>query len=213
MPRITPGLYRHYKGGRYEVIGIGKKEDTLEDLVFYRSLQDKGEYKSGSLWVRTLKVFTETVELNGQPIARFAPLPKPAIPFAIRDIIMISIFPFLVEMINITSYSLFPLQSEKYQVENYLHFLGGLSITFSTGYVLRLLEKNGLVTIKNRLLKALQIIAVVMMIAVLWEIYEFTSDTFLGTDFQPNNFDTMKDLILGTLGGIFYCLTLVWGKK
>lgn len=63
---ITPGIYRHYKGGEYEVIGVGKNEATLEDVVIYKAL-----YDGGGLWVRTLKVFEEMVEVNGEMVPRF----------------------------------------------------------------------------------------------------------------------------------------------
>lgn len=63
---IVPGLYRHYKGKDYEVIGIAKHSETLEDLVVYKAL-----YDSGSLWVRPLKMFEENVEVNGEVVPRF----------------------------------------------------------------------------------------------------------------------------------------------
>jgi cyclomaltodextrinase len=59
--------YRHYKGKDYEVIGVGKIEATLEDVVIYRPLY-KSEY---SLWVRPLAVFTENVEKDGKTMPRF----------------------------------------------------------------------------------------------------------------------------------------------
>ncbi len=61
------GKYRHYKGKDYEVIGVGKLEATLEDVVIYRPLY-KSEY---SLWVRPLAVFTENVEIDGKTMPRF----------------------------------------------------------------------------------------------------------------------------------------------
>jgi len=39
---IEPGIYRHYKGNEYEVIGIGKHSETLEDLVVYKALYATG---------------------------------------------------------------------------------------------------------------------------------------------------------------------------
>lgn len=63
---ITLGKYRHYKGGEYEVIALGKNEETLEDVVVYKAL-----YDGGSVWVRTQKVFEENVDVNGEMVPRF----------------------------------------------------------------------------------------------------------------------------------------------
>ena len=63
---VTLGKYRHYKGGEYEVIALGKNEETLEDVVVYKAL-----YDGGSVWVRTLKVFEENVDVNGEVVPRF----------------------------------------------------------------------------------------------------------------------------------------------
>ncbi len=60
------GKYRHYKGREYEVIGVAKHSETLEELVAYRTL-----YGSHDLWVRPLKMFTEEVEIDGKKIPRF----------------------------------------------------------------------------------------------------------------------------------------------
>ncbi len=68
---ITLGMYRHYKGGEYEVIALGKNEETLEDVVVYKAL-----YDGGSVWVRTLKVFEENVEVDGEMVQRFLPIVK-----------------------------------------------------------------------------------------------------------------------------------------
>ena len=65
---IKNGIYQHYKGNKYEVIGIAKHSETLEDLVVYRALYDN---KVSQLWVRPLKMFTEMIEINGTEIERF----------------------------------------------------------------------------------------------------------------------------------------------
>lgn len=65
---IKNGIYQHYKGNKYEVIGIAKHSETLEDLVVYRALYDN---KVSQLWVRPLKMFTETIENDGKEIERF----------------------------------------------------------------------------------------------------------------------------------------------
>lgn len=63
---VKIGKYRHFKGNMYEVIGIGKHSETLEDYVIYRALY--GEY---GLWVRPLTMFEETIEKDGKQIKRF----------------------------------------------------------------------------------------------------------------------------------------------
>ena len=66
--KVKNGIYQHYKGNKYEVIGIAKHSETLEDLVVYRAVYDN---KVSQLWVRPLKMFTEMVSVNGEEIERF----------------------------------------------------------------------------------------------------------------------------------------------
>ena len=65
---LKPGKYKHYKGNLYQVLGIARHSETLEELVVYKALyQSEGK----NIWVRPLQMFTETIEINGQQIARF----------------------------------------------------------------------------------------------------------------------------------------------
>lgn len=64
-----PGLYRHYKGGEYRVIGTARHSETDELLVVYRCLAD-----NGSLWVRPLVMFSEIVVVDEQEVPRFTTL-------------------------------------------------------------------------------------------------------------------------------------------
>jgi len=69
LPPVSPlrtGRYRHYKGNEYEVLGVARHSETLEELVVYRPL-----YGDHGLWVRPRTMFTESVELNGLKMPRF----------------------------------------------------------------------------------------------------------------------------------------------
>lgn len=66
MNLIIGGVYEHYKGKKYCIIGIAKHSETLEEMVVYRQLY--GEF---GLWVRPKKMFLETVEIGGKVIPRF----------------------------------------------------------------------------------------------------------------------------------------------
>ena len=63
----VPGIYRHYKGQLYEVLGIARHSETAEFLVMYRALY--GEY---GLWARPQTMFNETVTIDGGEVPRFA---------------------------------------------------------------------------------------------------------------------------------------------
>lgn len=62
----APGLYRHYKGGEYRVIGTARHSETDEPMVVYRCL-----YDNDSLWVRPVAMFQETVPVDGAEVPRF----------------------------------------------------------------------------------------------------------------------------------------------
>lgn len=84
---LEPGVYRHYKGQYYQVLGVVTHSETMETLVLYRALY--GEF---GLWVRPLAMFTEHVMLDGQAIQRFAfvsatrpfEIPAPPLSFELR---------------------------------------------------------------------------------------------------------------------------------
>lgn len=63
---IKLGEYEHYKGHRYEVMGVARHSETLENLVIYKAL-----YGDLSFWVRPYEMFIDEVEINGERIPRF----------------------------------------------------------------------------------------------------------------------------------------------
>ena len=71
MESIKKGKYKHYKGKFYEVIGVARHSETLEELVVYKALYDSTEFGNNSLWVRPKEMFFETVIVDGKEIPRF----------------------------------------------------------------------------------------------------------------------------------------------
>ncbi len=68
---VKPGIYEHYKGKRYQVIGTGNHTETLEKLVFYRALYDTPDFGKQPLWVRPVAMFAGEVTIDGKTIPRF----------------------------------------------------------------------------------------------------------------------------------------------
>lgn len=66
MSPVT-GVYRHYKGQRYRVLGTARHSETMEPLVLYQAL-----YGEHGLWVRPAAMFCETITLDGRTMPRFA---------------------------------------------------------------------------------------------------------------------------------------------
>lgn len=63
---IIPGLYKHFKGSIYRVVGIAKHSETLEEHVIYIS-----ETNDSGYWVRPLAMFDSYVERDGVRFKRF----------------------------------------------------------------------------------------------------------------------------------------------
>ena len=66
MNPIPLGLYQHYKGNQYEVVGCAKHSETLEDMVVYKAL-----YGEGGAWVRPLSMWDNPIEVEGKTVKRF----------------------------------------------------------------------------------------------------------------------------------------------
>ena len=52
----VPGVYRHYKGSLYQVMGMARHSETEEWLVVYRAL-----YGEQGFWLRPLSLWLEPV--------------------------------------------------------------------------------------------------------------------------------------------------------
>ena len=68
---VKLGKYKHYKGKQYEVIGLARHSETLEELVIYKALYKSEEFGDNSLWARPKEMFIENVKKDGKEIPRF----------------------------------------------------------------------------------------------------------------------------------------------
>lgn len=72
MTKVPIGaIFRHYKGKEYKIISIGRHSEDLSLHVVYQGLYDGGEFGKYPIWVRPLKMFLESVVIEGKEIPRF----------------------------------------------------------------------------------------------------------------------------------------------
>ena len=66
IQRIKPGIYRHFKGNEYKVIGVARHSENESPMVVYRAL-----YGEGELWVRPAFMWDDEVTVDGKKQRRF----------------------------------------------------------------------------------------------------------------------------------------------
>lgn len=66
-------LYRHYKNKDhiYEIVGIARHSETLEEMVVYKALYESEDFGKDVLWVRPKTMFLENVFFEGKEVERF----------------------------------------------------------------------------------------------------------------------------------------------
>ena len=75
IPALQEGVYRHYKGGIYRVLGAARHSEDGTHFAVYEPIPPT-PYQPG-LRVRPLQMFCETVEHEGRSMPRFERLPQP----------------------------------------------------------------------------------------------------------------------------------------
>ncbi len=68
--KIKLGKYKHFKGGEYEVLGVAKHSETLEEFAVYKHITGKREGEK-YFWVRPVKMFLEKVKIGNKKVQRF----------------------------------------------------------------------------------------------------------------------------------------------
>lgn len=67
MTELVSGIYQHYKGNQYRVMGVARHSETEEELVVYRPM-----YGEAGLWVRPKSMFVEQVQTSDGLKQRFS---------------------------------------------------------------------------------------------------------------------------------------------
>ena len=69
---IEIGEYEHSKSGRrYQVIGVARHSETLEEMVVYQAKYNSDEFGENAIWVRPREMFQEKVMVDGKNLPRF----------------------------------------------------------------------------------------------------------------------------------------------
>lgn len=74
---LQPGIYEHYKGGRYRLVGEAVHSETLEALVLYEQLYETPDYPKGTIWARPKTLFEGEIEIDGKKRPRFRHIKEP----------------------------------------------------------------------------------------------------------------------------------------
>lgn len=98
-----------------------------------------------------------------------------------------------------------------YWYDSFMHYISGILTSFLAVLLLVLFNKY---EEKDRVFNIIFIISITLMVAGLWEIFEFTADSLLGGDAQKvvatGVTDTMKDIICALLGSILFSFCYVY---
>ncbi len=79
--RITPGIYKHYKGHNYQVFGEARDSETGEVYILYKPLYEIPDADPEQLVVRPKEMFLEEVEIGDQLVPRFSLIEEKPSPF------------------------------------------------------------------------------------------------------------------------------------
>jgi hypothetical protein len=95
-------------------------------------------------------------------------------------------------------------------LDDILHFLGGVAIAFFLHLLSLEGSRRGMLAPYQRMTHIALVFAFTCTAALFWEFAECLSDRYLGTQAQGNDLaDTMLDMFLGVLGGVFF-LVIAW---
>jgi hypothetical protein len=89
-----------------------------------------------------------------------------------------------------------------------MHLLGGASIAWAAWSLMVEAYRRRVVTAQPWWFLFFALLGMVMLVGVLWEMYEFSMDVLRGLHLQGGLTDTMKDLFDDLVGGTVFLLML-----
>lgn len=63
---MKKGIYKHFKGNKYELLTTAVNSENLEEMIVYKAL-----YGDERIWVRPAYMWDEEVEFEGKKVKRF----------------------------------------------------------------------------------------------------------------------------------------------
>lgn len=107
---------------------------------------------------------------------------------------------------------IYDLYTKIYWFDKLVHFLSGIVSSFGAIYILVKFKKN-----KNLFFDILYIIAITLMIASLWEVFEYLASYYFNVDPQKvvltGVSDTIGDIIVAFLGSILVSISYYYENK
>lgn len=85
-----------------------------------------------------------------------------------------------------------------------MHILGGIAIAHFFYQSIVYLDELGLAHVGNRIAALIMVFGLVAAATVVWELAEFAADYFFHVGAQRGLGDTMKDQLMGLIGGTVY---------
>ena len=120
-------------------------------------------------------------------------------------------FPIIVLLAHLIASTILNLYTIFPNLDIPFHFIGGLSIAYTSAQLLSYLEKEKITAALNRVVFLLLLLALTATATVFWEFAEFIGDTLLDTNIQVSLANTMQDQFLGILGGVTWAF--IYYKK
>ena len=116
------------------------------------------------------------------------------------------VFPITVLLVHLIASTILNLYMIFPNLDIPFHYMGGLSIAYTSAQILSYLDKEKITSTLNRVVFMVLLLALTATAAVFWEFAEFIGDTLLDTNIQGSLANTMQDQFLGILGGMTWAI-------